>query len=98
MRRDPKKAGTYRFNGHPYIHTGSIRPVTIAELESRIRTFEAKLADPGDADDRRWVERWWNRLGAESSRKLDGLSLKAEERSKSLSRRRGRPGRESPGA
>ena len=98
MRRDPKKADTYHFNGNPYLHTGSIHTVTIADLQSRVRAFEAKLADPNDPDDKKWTERWLNRFKAELSKKLEGQSLKAEEKSKSVSRRRERPEGEAPGA
>jgi hypothetical protein len=87
MRRDPKKISTYRFNGSPFLRSGSIHSVSIAELETRIRAFEAKLADPEDPDDKKWTERWLNRYRAELSKKLEGRSLKAEEKAKAVSRR-----------
>ena len=91
MRRDPKKGDTYRFNGNPHLHSGSIRSVAIAELEARIREFEAKFADPADLDDKKWTEGWLNRHRAELAKKLEALSLRTEERAKSRSRRRVRP-------
>jgi hypothetical protein len=98
MRRDTKKADTYRFNGNPHLHSGSIRPVTITDLEARIRELEAKLANPADPDDKKWTEGWLDRYQAELAKKLDGLSLKTDERAKSKSRRRSRPEREAPDA
>ena len=98
MRRDPKKADTYRFNGNLHLHSGSIRAVTITDLEARIRELEAKLADPADPDDKKWTEGWLNRHKAELAKKLEGRSLKTEERAKSRRRRRVRPGREAPDA
>ncbi|MGC8641684.1 MAG: hypothetical protein ACP5XB_17595 [Isosphaeraceae bacterium] len=94
MRRDPKKADTYRFNGNPHLHSGSIRPVTITDLVVQMRQLEAKLADPEDPDDTKWTERWLNRYEAELAKKLNGRSLKGEERAKATSHRRQRPGRE----
>jgi hypothetical protein len=94
MRRDPKKADTYRFNGNPHLHSDSIRPVTIADLVVQIRQLEAKLADLEDTDDKKWTERWLNRYEAELAKKLDGRSLKAVEAAKATSHRRQRPGRE----
>jgi hypothetical protein len=98
MRRDTKKADTYRFNGSPHLHSGSIHPVSIADLEARIRELEAKLANPVDPDDKKWTEGWLDRHQAELAKKLDGLSLKTEERAKSESRRRSRAEREAPDA
>ena len=96
MRRDPKTGDTYRFNGSPHLHSGSIRPLSIADLEARIRELEAKLADPVDLDDRKWTERWLRRYEAELAKKLEALSLKTEERAKAESRRRVRGRREAP--
>jgi hypothetical protein len=53
MKKNRKKANTYRFNGHPYLHSGSIHSVEMAELESRVKQFEAKLADSDDPDDKK---------------------------------------------
>ena len=36
-------------------------PMTIAALKSTIEKLNAKLADPRDADDKRWVDRWLKR-------------------------------------
>ena len=95
MKRNRKKVETYRFNGYTHLHAGSIHPVTIADLESRIRAFEAKLTDPEDADDKRWTRRWLGRFETELSKKLERLDLRGEERAKAEFRRREQP---SPGA
>lgn len=55
MKKNRKNADTYRFNGNPSIHAHSIHPVSIADLESRIEEFEAKLSDPNDPDDPKWT-------------------------------------------
>ena len=90
MRRDPKKGGTFRFNGNPHVHSTSLRPLTIEDLRASVAELEAKLAHPADPDDKKWVERWLRRYQSELAKKLDGLSLKNEERSKSKSRRQRR--------
>lgn len=51
MKRNRKKVETYRFNGNPFLSADSIHSVKIADLESFIKEFEAKLANPKDADD-----------------------------------------------
>jgi hypothetical protein len=76
MKKNRKKAETYRFNGNPYFHAGSIHSVTIADLESRIKSFEAKLADPNDPDDKKWTERWLSRFKRELAKKQKGRELK----------------------
>jgi hypothetical protein len=48
--KNRKKADTYRFNGNPYLHTGSIQSVEMVDLEGMVKQFEAKLADPDDPD------------------------------------------------
>src|ERR1041385_465493 len=55
MKKNRKKAATYRFNGHPYFDAGSIHSVEIAELEARIKQFESKLADASNPDDKKWT-------------------------------------------
>jgi hypothetical protein len=82
MKKNRKKAETYRFNGHPWFDPGSIHSVTIADLESRIQDFEAKLADPIDPDDKKWTNGWLSRLRQELAKKRKGLELKGPERSK----------------
>jgi hypothetical protein len=76
MRKNRKKSETYRFNGNPFLHAGSIHPVKIGDLESGIRALEAKLADHGDTDDKRWTARWLRRYRWELAKKRKGLALK----------------------
>jgi hypothetical protein len=76
MRKNRKRTDTYRFNAHPYFHAGSIHSVTMADLESRIERFEAKLADPYDPDDTRWTARWLSRFRKELVKKRSGRGLK----------------------
>jgi hypothetical protein len=76
-----KKAEGYRFNGYPHLDAHSIYSVEIRDLESQIKTFTNKLADPNDNDDKRWVERWLVRYKLELAKKLKGLELKERERS-----------------
>jgi hypothetical protein len=83
MKKNRKKVETYRFNGHPFLHAGSINPVKIADLESRINELEAKLADPDDADDKRWTASWLKKYKQELAKKRKGLALKERERTES---------------
>jgi hypothetical protein len=76
MKKNRKKADTYRFNGHPHFHADSIHSVTMADLELRIKQFEAKLADPSDPDDKKWTARWLNRFRKELDKKREGRGLK----------------------
>jgi hypothetical protein len=76
MKPNRKKTDTYRFNGHPSLHENSIHPVTIADLESRIEKFTAKLADPRDPDDKKWVATWIRRFESELKKKRRALSQK----------------------
>lgn len=78
--KNRKKADTYRFNGHPYFHAGSIHSVEMAELEVRVKQFEAKLAAPDDPDDKKWTARWLERFRKELDKKRSGRSLKQRER------------------
>jgi hypothetical protein len=80
MKKNRKKADTYRFNGHPFLHAGSIHSVEMADLESQIKEFEAKLANPEDADDRKWTARWLNRFRKELDKKRAGRRLKQREK------------------
>jgi len=73
MRKNRKKAETYRFNGHP----------TLVELESRIADLEAKLADTNDPDAKGWTARWLKRYETEMEKKSRGLALKESERTDS---------------
>ena len=79
MKKNRKKADTYRFNGHPAFHAHSIHAVAIADLESRIEEFEAKLSDPNDPDDKRWKTRWLKRFKSALTKKRRGLALKERE-------------------
>jgi hypothetical protein len=81
MKKNRKKADTYRFNGHPFFHAQSIHSVIIADLASRIKELEAKLADPNDPDDKKWTARWLGRYKQELAKKRKGLALKTRERS-----------------
>src|SRR5262249_8460706 len=87
MKRNRKKTETCRFNGYPHKDSRSIHSVAIVDLESRSGWLEAKLADPNDADDKRWTQRWLDRHRAELAKKQQGLSLKTAERAKSRARR-----------
>jgi hypothetical protein len=80
MKKNRKKADTYRFNGHPFLHPDSIHSVTMADLESRIKEFEAKLADPNDPDDKKWTARWLSRFQEEYDKKRVGRSLKQRDK------------------
>jgi hypothetical protein len=91
MKKNRKRADTYRFNGHPSFHAHSIHSVTIADLEVRIKDCEAKLADPNDSDDKKWVQWWLARYKQELAKKHKGLALKQRERHE---RRRTEEGRQ----
>ena len=80
MKKNRKKSDTYRFNGHPYFHASSIFSVEIAELETRIKSYESKLADPNDPDDKKWTARWLARYRKELDKKQRGRSLKQREK------------------
>ena len=69
----------YRINGHPFLQSASIQSVEIAELESLVRQFEAKLADPDDQDDKKWTARWLSRFRKELAKKEAGRDLKQHE-------------------
>ncbi len=88
MKKNRKNADTYRFNGNPSIHAHSIHPVSIADLESRIEEFEAKLSDPNDPDDPKWTARWLKRFQSALAAKLKGLAHKQSEGSESRPPRR----------
>jgi hypothetical protein len=79
MKKNRKTADTYRFNGHPFLDAGSIHSVKIADLESHIKHFEAKLADPNDPDDKKWTASWLSRYKQELAKKRKGLALKERE-------------------
>jgi hypothetical protein len=80
MKKNRKKADTYRFNGHPYLHASSIHSVEMAELEAWVKQYEAKLADPDDPDDKKWTARWLDRFRKELEKKRAGRNLKQRER------------------
>ncbi len=77
MRKNRKKADTYRFNG-----LWGMRSVDIAELKSLIRTFQGKLADPSDPDDRKWISRWLQRFLRELEKKERSLQTKQRDRAR----------------
>lgn len=85
--KNRKKADRYRFNGNPYFHAGSIVPIQITDLEAGIAGFEAKLADPADPDDKKWVARWLHRFRRELEKKQAGSRLKQRERRSDRRRR-----------
>ena len=80
MSKNRKKAETYRFNGYPHLHSSSIHSVEIAELEGRIKRFEAKLADPLDPDDNKWTASWLSKYRKELDKKYAGRALKQREK------------------
>ena len=80
MKKNRKRADTYRFNGHPTFHAGSIDSVEMTALAAEVRKFEAKLADPDDRDDKKWTARWLHRLQKELDKKQAGRSLKQREK------------------
>jgi hypothetical protein len=80
MKKNRKKTDTYRFNGRPHFNTGSIHSVQIADLELRIKRFEAKLADPDDPDDKKWTACWLSRYRKELDKKCRGRDLKQREK------------------
>ena len=80
MKKNRKKADTYRFNGNLFLHVGSIHSVTMVDLEARVKEFEAKLADPNDPDDKKWTARWLSRLQKELDKKRAGRGLKQRDR------------------
>ena len=73
MTRNRKTKETYRFNGSPFLHSGSIHSVEIAELKLRIEELARKLADPNDPDDAKWTKRWLDRYQTEIDKKTEAL-------------------------
>lgn len=71
MKTNRKKAMGYKFNG-----VWGIAPVRIADLESLIEKFAAKLSDPDDLDDKKWTTRWLLRFQMERTKKERGLEHK----------------------
>jgi hypothetical protein len=80
MKKNRKRADTFRFNGHPFFHATSIFSVEMSELESCVKKLEAKLADPADPDDKKWTARWLERYRKEFEKKQAGRSLKQREK------------------
>ena len=68
----------YRFNGYPHSDPGSIHSIGIPQLLVRIKELEAKLADPNDDDDKRWVTRWLKNHASELEKKSKNLVLKLQ--------------------
>jgi hypothetical protein len=50
--------------------------MTIATLKSTIEKLQAKLADPRDGDDKRWVARWLTRCETRLSKKTRAFEHK----------------------
>jgi hypothetical protein len=63
-----KKTMRYRLNGR-----NGIRPARIDDLQIMIDNFQAKLNDPDDLDDKKWVKRWLDRFSVELAKKEKGL-------------------------
>ena len=80
MKKNRKRADTYRFNGHPYFDAGSIFSIEVGDLEALVKQYEAKLADSADPDDKKWTARWLDRFQKELDKKLAGRRLKQRER------------------
>lgn len=80
MRTNRKDTETYRFNGHPYFDARSIFSIEIPDLEALVKKFEAKLAAPGDSDDKKWTSRWLERFRRELEKKQAGRSLKQRDK------------------
>ena len=80
MKKNRKKADTYRFNGHPFLDAGSIHSVEMAELQARIKQFQSKLADADDPDDKKWTASWLARFQKEFDKKKARRSLKQREK------------------
>jgi hypothetical protein len=80
MKKNRKKTDTYRFNGNPFLHEGSIHSVSMARLEVLIKKFEAKLSDPHDPNDKKWTARWLSRFQKELDKKRTGRNLKQRDR------------------
>ncbi len=74
--KNRKKADTYRFNGSAAFCSSSINPMQMAELGSAVAEFAAKLNDPNDSDDKKWVARWLQRFCREWEKKQAGRSQK----------------------
>jgi hypothetical protein len=77
MTKHRKRNDTYRFNG-----VWGMKTVEIAELRNLVGRFEVKLADPDDADDKKWVARWLKRFQQELSKKEESVVRKQDEASK----------------
>jgi hypothetical protein len=85
MKKNRKKAETYRFNG-----LWGMEPVRSDELRQLIRRFRNKLGNPFNPDARKWTARWLVRFQREYARKLRSLARKQLSREKDRRRRAGR--------
>jgi len=52
--------------------------MTIANLKLTIEKLRAKLADPRDSDDKKWVDRWLKRCERQLSKKEKSVERKLE--------------------
>jgi len=84
MASNRKKSFGFRFNGLHEINT-----VQAEELQEWIDCFEAKLADPNDADDKKWTRRWIERFKKELAKKLDSQERRQRELAKDHGRKHG---------
>lgn len=80
--KNRKKVDSYRFNGSSYFNENSIHSVNISKLEELIKEFEAKLIDPSDQDDSKWIGRWLARFKKELFKKQKSLAFKERNRNR----------------
>ena len=71
MKKNRKKADTYRFNG-----VWGMKPIGTAELKILIEQFKSKLDDRNDRDDKKWTARWLKRFQLELAKKEKNLDQK----------------------
>jgi hypothetical protein len=77
MKKNRKKADTYRFNG---VWGG--KAVKITDLIKLIEQFQAKLVDGHDPDDKKWTACWLKRFEQELAKKQKNLEQQQIEQQK----------------